>query len=313
MTIHGKEEVKGMTNRNKNVQFIYIMAIGVVLMLSSSRAFATNDENHIQEIMAGVNGNSKIQFIVIRQEGGGKSWGPQPGETQSRLMLVFFDATGRETGKFKFPHNVPFDANAQLIATQDFANLPGAPTPDFIMPPLLSPISGKVCFTNNPLNSNAFQRTDCVSYGSFPAAQTGTGLFGCTGSVASGPPTSALPIMTTVSLKRTATSCGSVLNSDFAIHTTPTPMNDALKTFTIPVASQVAQRHSFVNNETFQGNGRSCASCHVANLNLALPPGNIQSRFSAVSTFDPLFVAATKPSNFDSGFDFNLNSLVLTH
>jgi len=93
------------------------MAIGVVLMLSSSRAFATNDENHIQEIMAGVNGNSKIQFIVIKQEGGGNFWGPQPGETQSRVMLVFFDATGRETGKFKFPHNVPFDANAQLIAT----------------------------------------------------------------------------------------------------------------------------------------------------------------------------------------------------
>src|SRR5207248_8629027 len=90
--------------------------------------------------------------------------GPQAGETQSRVMLVFFDAAGRETGKFKFPHSVPADANPQLIATQDFANLPGAPTPDFIMPPLLNPISGKVCFTNNPLNINAFPRTDCVSY-----------------------------------------------------------------------------------------------------------------------------------------------------
>ena len=55
-----------MINRNKNLQFIYTLAIGVVLLLSSSRAFATNDENHIQEIMAGVNGNSKIQFIVIK-------------------------------------------------------------------------------------------------------------------------------------------------------------------------------------------------------------------------------------------------------
>src|SRR5258708_7952949 len=313
MTIHGKEEVKGMTNRNKNVQFIYIMAIGVVLMLSSSRAFATNDENHIQEIMAGVNGNSKIQFIVIRQEGGGKSWGPQPGETQSRLMLVFFDATGRETGKFKFPHNVPFDANAQLIATQDFANLPGAPTPDFIMPPLLSPISGKVCFTNNPLNPNAFQRTDCVSYGSFPAAQTGTDSGGCNGVVTAGPPTAALPIMNTVSLKRTSTSCGSVPNSDLAINTTPTPTNDAGKTLTILVATQVAQGENLFNGETFQGNGRTCGTCHVASLNLALPPSNIQSRFSTVSTtFDPLFLAETKPSSFDPGFDFNLNTLVLT-
>jgi hypothetical protein len=107
-----------VANRNKNLQFIYTLAIGVVLLLSSSRAFATNDENHIQEIMAGVNGNSKIQFIVIKQEGGGNLWGPQTGETQSRVMLVFFDAAGRQIGKFKFPHDVPLDANPQLIATQ---------------------------------------------------------------------------------------------------------------------------------------------------------------------------------------------------
>src|SRR5215467_630417 len=220
-----KEEAKGLTNY-KNLQFIYTLAIGVVLLLSPSRAFATNDENHIQEIMAGVNGNSKIQFIVIKQEGGGNLWGPQPGDTQSRVMLVFFDGAGREIGKFKFPHSVPLDMNPQLIATQDFANLPGAPTPDFIMPPLLSPIGGKVCFTNNPLNPNAFPRTDCVSYGSFPAAQTGTQSGGCNGTFPAGPPTAALPIMNTVSLKRTSISCGSVVNSDFTINTAPTPTND---------------------------------------------------------------------------------------
>ncbi|HEY6970670.1 MAG TPA: hypothetical protein VJA94_15785, partial [Candidatus Angelobacter sp.] len=304
-----------MTNRNKNLQFAYTLAIGVVLLLSPSRAVATNDENHIQEIMAGVNGNSRIQFIVIKQEGGGNLWGPQTGETQSRVMLQFFDAAGREIGKFKFPHNVNADTNPQLIATQDFANLPGAPTPDFIMPPLLSPIGGKVCFTNNPLNPNAFPRTDCVSYGSFPAAQTGNDSGGCNGTVIAGPPTAALPIMNTVSLKRTSISCGSVPNSDFVINTTPTPQNDALQTFTtpIPVASQVAQGGNLFNNETFQGNGRSCATCHIANLNFALPPSNIQSRFSTVSTtFDPLFIGETVPSSFDAGFDFNLNTLVLT-
>src|SRR6266853_322050 len=310
---YGKEEAKGMTNRNKNLQFTYTLAIGVVLLLCSSRAFATNDENHIQEIMAGVNGNSKIQFIVIKQEGGGNLWGPQTGETQSRVMLVFFDATGRETGKFKFPHSVPADANTQLIATQDFANLTGAPTPDFIMPPLLNPIGGKVCFTNNPLNTNAFPRTDCVSYGSFPAAQTGTDSGGCNGVVIAGPPTAALPIMNTVSLKRTSTSCGSVPNSDFAINTTPTPTNDAGKTLTIPLATQVGQGENLFSGETFQGNGRTCATCHAASLNFALPPSNIQSRFSTVSaTFDPLFIGETNPSSFDPGFDFNLNTLVLT-
>src|SRR5579859_3733717 len=305
-----------MTNRNRNLQFTYTLAIGVVLLLPSSRAFATNDENHIQEIMAGVNGNSKIQFIVIKQEGGGNLWGPQGAETQSRVMLVFFDAAGREIGKFKFPHSVPADANPQLIATQDFANLAGAPTPDFIMPPLLNPIGVKVCFTNNPLNVNAFPRTDCVSYGSFPVDQTGstgTDFGGCNGTVTAGPPTAALPIMNTVSLKRTSTSCGSVPNSDFVINTTPTPINDAGKTFTIAVAAQIDQGANLFNGETFQGNGRTCATCHVASLNFALPPSNIQSRFSNVSTtFDPLFIGETTPSSFDAGFDFNLNTLVLT-
>jgi len=305
-----------MTNQNKILQFTYTLAIGVVLLLSSSRAFATNDENHIQEIMAGVNGNSKIQFIVIKQEGGGNLWGPQPGETQSRVMLVFFDGMGRETGKFKFPHSVPLDANPQLIATQDFANLPGAPTPDFIMPPLLNPIGGKVCFTNNPLNVNAFPRTDCVAYGGFIIDQTGstgTNSGGCNGTVIAGPATGTLPIMNTVSLKRTSTSCGSVPNSDFVINTTPTPINDAGQTFTIPLATQVAQGGNLFNGETFQGNGRTCATCHIANLNFALPPSNIRSRFSTVSTtFDPLFIGETAPSSFDAGFDFNLNTLVLT-
>src|SRR5262249_16759190 len=104
-----------------------------------------------------------------------------------------------------------------------------------------------------------------------------------------------------------------VPNTDFAINTTPTPTNDAGKTFTIPAATQVAQGDSLFNGETFQGNGRTCGSCHIASLNFALPPGNIQSRFSTVSaTFDPLFIGETKPSGFDPGFDFNLNTLVLT-
>src|SRR5207248_3006920 len=76
---------------------------------------------------------------------------------------------------------------------------------------------------------------------------------------------------------------------------------------------QVVQGENLFNGETFQGNGRTCATCHVASLNFALPPSNIQARFSTVSTtFDPLFLGETNPSSFDPGFDFNLNTLVLT-
>src|SRR5712692_9979843 len=84
-----------------------VMFATAIVLLSEGRVRATNDETHIAEIMAGANGNSKIQFIVVRQEGSGNLWGPQFGETQSRAMLVFFDATGRETGNFKFPSNAP--------------------------------------------------------------------------------------------------------------------------------------------------------------------------------------------------------------
>ena len=121
--------------------------------------------------------------------------------------------------------------------------------------------------------------------------------------------------MNTQSLMRTdlPTVCGSVPNSDFVINAVPTPTNDALKSFTIPVATQVDQGNALFTSETFLGNGRSCGSCHIASDSLRLPPSNIQSRFATLSTtFDPLFVAETKPSSFDAGFDFNLNTLVLT-
>jgi len=71
----------------------------------------------------------QLQNPIHRHQAGG-GWqllGPQPGETQSRVMLVFLRRHGRETGKFKFPHNVPFDANAQLIATHGLSLLDSSP------------------------------------------------------------------------------------------------------------------------------------------------------------------------------------------
>src|SRR5256885_13613472 len=91
---------QAVTNANRNLQFAYIPAIAAALLLSPGRAGATNDETHLSEVMAGANGNSKIQFIIIRQEGIGNLWGPRVAG-QSAMMLQFFDATGRETGRFK--------------------------------------------------------------------------------------------------------------------------------------------------------------------------------------------------------------------
>src|ERR1051326_753601 len=297
----------------------FVVTVAIVLWFFQGRVRATNHDLHIKEVMAGANGNSKIQFIIIEQEQSGQNlWGPTNG-TQSAAMLVFFDATGRETGKFKFPCNPTTTppigtANSPLtlIATQDFANLPGAPTPDFIIPPLVNPISGKVCFKNNPANPSSFPRNECVSYGNFTGDTENN--FGADNhnhsGVPAGPAAPALSTTNTVSLRRTL---DTDQNSDFLLLTTPTPSNTAGVRFTIPVATQIKQGETLFNNEPFLGNGRTCASCHVASQSFRLPPPNVQSRFgSLLSTFDPLFIAEAAPSSFDPGFDLNLNLLVLT-
>ncbi len=293
---------------------IAVVAAALLLLCWADRVRATNHAVHIEEIMVGANGNSRIQFMVIEQEGFGQNaWGPTNG-LQSAAMLVFFDAQGRERGKFKFPVDPPTGGTLKtLIATQEFAGMRGAPLPDVIIPPLLSPISGKVCFLGNPANPFAFTRNECVSYGAF-TGDTGNncGDARCGTPVPAGPPAApgGLPNVNTVSLRRVA---HTDTNADFELTTTPTPTNIAGATFTMPVETLVAQGATLFNSEPFLGNGRSCGSCHISSLSFRLPPSNVQSRFATLAaTFDPQFIAETKPSSFDAGFDFNLNTLVLT-
>ena len=90
-----------------------------------------------------------------------------------------------------------------------------------------------------------------MSYGDFTGA-TGNSEAG----LAFGPPAPALPIVNTVSLKRnvsTLNTVGSVASSNYVINNTPTPVNNAGATFTIPVLSQVTQGESLFTNETFLG------------------------------------------------------------
>jgi hypothetical protein len=286
---------------------------GALLFLSHQTVDAGHDDLHIHEVMAGANGDSRVQFIVIDQPAAGeKAWGPQLGETQSRAMLVFFDALGRETGKFKFPISPPSGGTGKtLIATREFAALPGAPVPDIVIPPLLETLSGKVCFRNNPLNSAAPDINECVSYGGFEG-DTEINQSGNSPGVAAGPPAPPLPIMNAVSLRRVS---GTGQNSDFVLSSTPSPINSAGASFVIAATPKVVQGETLFSNETFSGNGRTCATCHVAGEGYGLTPENIQARFAtlsaAIPSFDPLFIAESAPSSFDAGFDFNLNTLTL--
>ena len=137
------------------------------LILVPVTLHATNHQIRMDAMMAGLNGDTNIQFLQIVVNGNTqKDWGPQGNETQSRAMLVFFDAAGTQIGEFKFPHDPPPGANTVLIATAAFTNLTGLRA-DIVMPPMINPGSGKVCFKRNPANPFSFLVNLCLSYGSF--------------------------------------------------------------------------------------------------------------------------------------------------
>ncbi len=291
-------------NRLSSVLLIALLSIDVVGLQAQSRWRIDPKTNHlgtvIVELLAGANGDSSVQFIEMEGPCGENSWGPNGG-SGSNAMLVFFDAQGNETYRYKFPSNPPCGNNDVLIATQGFANLPGAPTPEFIIPPVMSPVSGKVCFKGNTSESfSAFSRNFCVSYGSFTGlTETNSSDGGV--SQAAGPPAPALQIVGTTSLNFAEGS--SETNANFSLQTA-TPENHLGNTFTMPTATQAVVGGNLFNKETFGGNGRTCAACHVSSLNLGLTPANIQSRFATLSTvFDPLFLGETT---------VNLNTLVVT-
>jgi hypothetical protein len=65
----------------------------------------------------------------------------------------------------------------------------------------------------------------------------------------------------------------------------------------------IAEGKRLFTEETFGGNGRTCATCHVLSLNARLTPANVAERFAKVGeTFDPLFIA--EPT-------MNLNTLTI--
>lgn len=131
----------------------------------------------IDEALAGANGDTRIQFIELKLLSPADAlWGPQSGESEGRLRLLFFDATGAQTGEYVFPSDAPVGAidpinggYSVLLATQEFADVAGMPPPDFIIPKSLIVQNGKVCFTGNPDNPNAPMLNLCLSYGNFVA------------------------------------------------------------------------------------------------------------------------------------------------
>ncbi|HEU4388693.1 MAG TPA: S-layer homology domain-containing protein, partial [Blastocatellia bacterium] len=171
---------------------IVLLTVGVFSLTAFFLAttHATNHITQIRQVMTGFNGDASIQFVEMRMSDASQN------EWANRTRLVFSNAAGVQTGEFPITSNPPGGTNRSvLFATLAFANLPGAPMPDFIIPAgLLQPGSGKVCFKSpSPSGdpSDPFPVILCLSYGSFAGDTEGGGT-----------PAPALPSTGAQSLKR---------------------------------------------------------------------------------------------------------------
>ena len=245
----------------------------------------------VNELMAGLNGDSRFQFVELLVSGAAhKTWGPGAGSV-GRAMLEFFDASDNPVGRFVFPGDAPSGVNTVLVATQRFVDARGPV--DFVMPALLAPLAGKVCFRGNPDAPDPAVASQCVSYG-------GTAFTGDT--EGAGPPNSAtLDILNAQSLSRFGdfNDEDDGTNASYAL-ASPTPsmtgsggipadleFNQNTGFQALLAAPQVDQGDNLFNLETFGGNGRSCASCHLPSEDFGLTPTTV----AALPSSDPLFVS----------------------
>lgn len=271
-----------------------MLAAGIaVVSFAALKARATNHELIMTEVGAGVDGNAAAQFIEMRIFPGQNIWGPQAGPgSPAQARLVFFDQNNVQTGEFRFTANAPDAPNGfVLIGTTAFRDVATMPDPDIIIPAgLIRPNAGRVCFRNTPENES-FIIDECVGYG-------GVG-------------TNAVPdpLPTTGSVRRREDSGPTSLLGfshqesnalDFFVSNNPNPIQADDDP---PTPPELAEGSRLFNEETFGGNGRTCATCHVATLNGGMTPANVQARFGLLSTtFDPLFVAEP---------NMNLNTLTI--
>jgi cytochrome c peroxidase len=285
-----------------------------LLLGPSSPALATNHFTRIQQLGVGANGRSDIQFLEMKfQDSSQNQWA-------NVTRLTFHDATGTRTGVFVIPINPPVgplegppgsegpperfedsQGHSALIATQQFVDATGLAADILLPAPMMSPVSGMVCFESVP--GTTFPVRHCLAYGSFGGSQVSDCVEGrnecCLSETLNGPPAPAIPFMgATKSLNRFEDlfndfECGHE-NSNFRLEA-PTPRNAAGQTVTIQDDSLRAAGRDLFDNETFGGNGRTCATCHDALAAFGLTPQGVEERFVA-DPQEPLFVAENDPA-----------------
>jgi hypothetical protein len=136
----------------------FIVLLGLLFCASGAWAIAQNVR--FDEIVAGSFGRQDVQYVELRANlCFSDPWA-------NAVRLAFFDGTGTEVGQFVFPSDPPFNCSNLdtpiLLATPAYLDLATGPAPDFVIPPLLAPGSGKVCFQDLPAGSSPGV---CLAYG----------------------------------------------------------------------------------------------------------------------------------------------------
>jgi len=279
----------------------------------------------IEEVFAGANGDSRVQFVELSVPVHGPSrrdrWktglraahrrypdrdtpAPEP------IRLTLHDATGNPVGSFDITPQPtrysPGRLDTFLIATIAFEQQTGLEA-DLVIPSVIPPVDGMVCVHDGPRRDPSGDR--CLAYGNYrgPVLPDPCG----------GPDPMPAPALQTagsepLSLSRfqDPVGCfpngrksrgqsgengkrGGMQNDDFQL-APPSPLNRAGETTTFVAASLERQGENLFRHETFNGNGRTCLSCHIDGQAHGLTPAGIDDRF-AVAPTDALFVAEHTP------------------
>src|SRR5438105_308736 len=101
---------------------VAVIAIAIVSLAGPGVALANFHCMRIHAVMAGFDGNAKIQYVELRMDAGGQNF--VGGHT-----MKFFDGSGLLKATFTFPASMPANASTGdsiLIATTEFnANVTG--------------------------------------------------------------------------------------------------------------------------------------------------------------------------------------------
>ena len=142
------------------------LVVQLAVLVTPPGVDATNHQVHIDEVMAGANGDANVQFVEMRMADSSQNVLVRNGLPCAKL--VFFDANDNQVGEFFFDSIPPGGFRVSfLIGPQAFANLSTTPAPDFIMSPNVVADSGKVCYRGDPNNQGCFGVNLCLSYGNF--------------------------------------------------------------------------------------------------------------------------------------------------